>query len=43
MHDDMEYSEKDFQIPVSFKGGTYIVQFGSGDITLGYQMLVVNS
>jgi len=39
----MDPGLRDLQIPISFKGGTYIVQFGSGDITLGYQMLVVNS
>jgi hypothetical protein len=33
---------KDLQIPVNFKEGTYIVQMGSGDLTLFTQKLIVN-
>ena len=32
----------DLQIPINFKGGVYIVQLGSGNLTLFTQKLVVN-
>jgi hypothetical protein len=33
---------KDFQIPITFRQGIYIVQMGSGDLTVFTQKLVVN-
>jgi len=38
----MDPGLKDLQIPVTFREGIYIVQFGSGDLTLFSQKLVVN-
>jgi hypothetical protein len=38
----MDPEIKDFQIPINVKQGIYIVQIGSGDLTLFTQKLVVN-
>ena len=38
----MDPGLRDLQIPLGFRTGVYIVQFGSGDLTLFSQKLVVN-
>ncbi len=40
--DKMDPEIKDLKIPITFRQGIYIVQMGSGDLTMFTQKLVVN-
>lgn len=41
--DRIEPGIRDFQIPVSFRQGIYIVQMGSGDLTFFSQKIIINA
>jgi len=40
--DELDPEIRDFQVPIDFKQGIYIVQMGSGELTYFAQKLVVN-